>query len=248
MSNNSSTNAVHNNSGLSDLIELIKTTRQGFIIQEDLDAISSINNNIKQIKEFTVASLQSKTKEINVLRGKVDKNNERNNSISAELDLSRNEAKKYANENEILRDYTHKLNDTKNKQEELKKKIDMVTDELVTLQTNRTIDRNMSNNQLNKGNESIYDYEYLKKGKEITSFDDITVDEEDDLESDYSDDEKDPDYYKLEIFKSMDIVVDPETSEVFISRQDGKVDVLSLEESRNDFFNNKFVWERLSKK
>ena len=246
MSNNHSTNAVHNNSSLSDLIELIKTTRQGFIIQEDLDAISLINSNIKQVKEQTFTSLQSKTKEINILRGKVNKSNEKNNSLSVELDLSRNEAKKYADENKIFKEYTHKLNDAKNKQEELKKNIDMITEELATLQTSQTVDQNNSKSQLTKDDERTYHHGDLQKDKEITSFDDITVDEEDSFDSDYSDDEKDPDYYKLEVFKAMDIVVDPETNEVFISRKDGKVDILSLEESRNDFFNNKFVWERLN--
>lgn len=246
MSDNYSINAVHNNSSLLDLIDLVKTTRQGFIIQEDLDAISSINNNIKQIKGHTITSLRSKTKEINVLRGKVNKSDEENNSLSIELNQSKNEANKYTNKEEIFKDYTSRIEDAKNKQEELKKKIDTITEELATLQTSKIVDRNRSKSKFNRGNENTYDDEDSQEDKEVISFDDIEVDEEDSYDSDYFDAEKDPDYYKLEIFKAMDIVVDPETNEVFISRKDGKVDVLSLEESKNEYFNNKFVWERLN--
>ena len=246
MSDNISMNAVHNNSSLLDLIELVKTTRQGFIIQEDLDAISSINNNIKQIKEYTFTSLQSKTKEINIFRGKVNKSDEENNSLSIKLDQTKNEANKYTNKEEIFKDYTSRIEDAKNKQEELKKKIDTITEELAILQTSKIVDQNRSKSKFNRGNENTYDDEDSQEDKEIISFDDIEVDEEDSNDSDYFDDEKDPDYYKLEIFKAMDIVVDPETTEVFISRKDGKVDVLSLEESKNEYFNNKFVWERLN--
>ena len=139
------------------------------------------------------------------------------------------------------------LNDTEKKQEELRNQIDTITDELARLQTNEQgIKRKKKISQFNSDDTEQDGIIYDSKPDNSTLFDDIVVDEEDEDAESESDVEKDPDYYKLEIFKSMDIVVDPDTKEVFISRKDGKVDVLSLEDSGNEYFNNKFVWERLN--
>lgn len=248
MSSQPPTDIMHGDSGLSELIEMVKTTRDAFKIQEDIDVLSSINESVQQLKSKTSSSLQEKTKQLDLLRGRVNKVNESIESISRYLEQSKNEAQVYVNKDQLFKQYSLELDSAEKKQDELRKKIDTITEELATLQTNeKGIKIKSKTNPLDGDNPSLDRNIYDSKNNVDSLFDDIVVDEEDEQnDSDYSDDEKDPDYYKLEIFKSMDIVVDPDSKEVFISRKDGKVDVLSLEESGHEYFNNKFVWERLN--
>lgn len=248
MSSDASSNKLQAKSSLTDLIELIKTTRQSFIIQDDLNALSSINNNIKHIQDQTTTVLDSKKKKIDSLKGKVKRATDKVELLHNNLQQSQYEAESFSNKDQLYKDYTKRLKETETSQEELRKRINTLTEELVNLQTSRKASK-ASTNPFNSNEDNEKDGDIYKQTiSGDTLFDDIIVDEEDSAdESDYSDIEKDPDYYKLEIFKSMDIVVDPDTKEVFISRKDGKVDVLSLEESRNEYFNTKFVWERLNK-
>ncbi|CAL9735302.1 kinetochore protein Spc24p [Monosporozyma servazzii] len=250
MSSQPPTDNMHGDSSLSELIEMMKTTRDAFKIQEDIDVLSSINENVQQLKSKTSSSLQDKTKQLELLRGEVDRTTDKIESLSQYLMQSKSEAKAYANKDQLFKQYSVELDSAERKQDELREKIDTITDELATLQTNeKDIKIKNKTNPFNSDDINLERSISDTKNDVDTLFDDIVVDEEDEQnDSDYSDDEKDPDYYKLEIFKSMDIVVDPDSKEVFISRKDGKVDVLSLEESGHEYFNNKFVWERLNMK
>ncbi|CAL9730330.1 kinetochore protein Spc24p [Monosporozyma unispora] len=247
MSNQPATGSIQKNSSLSDLIDIVKSTRDAFEIEKDLHALSSINDNLQQLKNNTTSSLQNKTKQVNKLRGKVNQTNNELEALSQDLEQSQHEAETYTNKDELFEKFNMELNDTEKKQEELRNQIDTITDELARLQTNEQgIKRKKKISQFNSDDTEQDGIIYDSKPDNSTLFDDIVVDEEDEDAESESDVEKDPDYYKLEIFKSMDIVVDPDTKEVFISRKDGKVDVLSLEDSGNEYFNNKFVWERLN--
>lgn len=234
---------------LKDLIELVRTTRQGFTVREDLEALSVINNQSKKLRSGAASIIRDKNNYVETLRRELRITTDKISKLSTNLEQSQSQARSFANRDQLIKDHAKELQKIETQNEEMKREIDKLTNQLVELQmgNNKIPLKSPSISNIIGTSDTIEDSEYLREDKAITMFDDIVVDAEEDGITVHSEDENDINYYKLQVYKSMDIILDPDSKELFISRKDGKVDVMSLDDGYSDYYNTKFIWEKLTK-
>lgn len=222
---------------LQETIDLLKSTREGFIITEDLKILNHINSSIKELGQRQEETEKKQKQEMKKLEEEIQTTEFEIDGLEEKIQSIDEELKQYADKEQIFSEYANKIEILQNGNLEMKKEIEDHINQIIDINDGKDV---FSNSNLDSEEEDVNgEAKEDDKSKQNVNTE--------------LDDEKlmDPavraNLLKLKLYRSLGVVIDSNTNQVFIEHGDSGVDVLSLDDDYSEFYKTKFIWDRLSK-
>lgn len=203
---------------LANSVESLKNLRESFNTNNIRGSFNIIEEATKSIEEQSTEYIQQGIANLEKLKQKVSSQKLKLDLLTKELSDLDHEANMMINQDNLI-ELVNELDSIEKENLQLKNKNDKRVNELAETYKSNEIDDKGIINQIDQAE----DEEAQKILEDPVSRANIL---------------------KLKLFRSLGVIVDTNSKQVFIEHSD-KLDVLSLNEGYSDYFKTKYIWERI---
>lgn len=228
-------------SSLQETIDLLKSTREGFSITEDVTILNHINSTVKKMEQKFNDNEKKQKKELQHLEEEIQTTQFDIDSLQEKIKLLEAEMKQYDDTDQVFSQYAKDIELLQTQNLQLKQEIEDLIQQLIDINDGKDIldttgSTDPAETDARDQNDTAAGVDKASQNVSLEMSDDKLLDPAVRLN-----------LLQLKLYRSLGVIIDSKTNQVFIKHGDSSVDVLSLDDNYSDYYKTKFIWDRLGK-